>query len=42
MGFSHWQRSVNKNDKLVERVSKYMNNPYMLNENADHLSLIHI
>ena len=36
MGFSHWQRSVNKNDKLVERVSKYMNNPYMLNENADH------
>ena len=36
MGFSHWQRPVNKNDKLVERVSKYMNNPYMLNENADH------
>ena len=36
MGFSHWQRSVNKNDKLVESTSKYLNNPYILNENADH------
>ena len=31
-----FKKSVHKNDKLVESVSKYMNNPYMLNENADH------
>lgn len=31
-----FRKSVNQNDKLVESVSKYMNNPYILNENADH------
>ena len=31
-----FRKSVHKNDKLVEGVANYMNNPYMLNENADH------
>ena len=31
-----FRKSVHQNDKLVEGTSKYLNNPYMLNENADH------
>ena len=31
-----FRKSIHKNDKLVEGTSKYLNNPYMLNENADH------
>ena len=31
-----FRKSVHHNDKLVEGTAKYLNNPYMLNENADH------
>ena len=31
-----FRKSVHQNDKLVEGTAKYLNNPYMLNENADH------
>ena len=31
-----FRKSVHHNDKLVEGNAKYLNNPYMLNENADH------
>ena len=31
-----FRKSVHQNEKLVEGTAKYLNNPYMLNENADH------
>ena len=31
-----FRKSVNKNDKLVESVAKYMNNPYNLTEEIEH------
>ena len=31
-----FRKSVHQNDKLVEGAAKNLNNPYMLNENADH------